>query len=125
MSNKEYKILSQKMLELQHKYSKYISIALWKENSSKKILKNLSETGLSCGAGLTEWTITEQGFIKPCSFFSDKYFTQYSYKNFQDILLKKKTNSAVECIISWEKELNSVGLSTKNIWEVIYRAIQK
>ncbi|NEW66371.1 hypothetical protein [Granulicatella sp. zg-84] len=123
MSNKEYKILSQKMLELQHKYSKYISIALWEENSSKKILKNLSETGLSCGAGLTEWTITEQGFIKPCSFFPDKYFTQYFYKNFQDILLKKKTNSAVECIISWEKELNSVGLSTKNICEVIYRAI--
>lgn len=121
----EYIFFEKQLHQFKEKYSNKIYINTWEDSKHSKLLKGISDYGLACGAGLTEWTITEKGFVKPCSFFPDYYFSNYKYSEFDKIISNRHTSSIINGIEVWEEELNSVGVSTKQICEVIYHALEK
>lgn len=106
------------------KYQGSINIANWSA-SHGTFLKSISNTKmLLCGAGALEWNITEQGRIKPCSFFPDNYFTQYGLLDYKKYVTCNRSNQVFNSIKEWEEELNSVGLSTQSICDEIYRVLR-
>lgn len=125
LTTDEYEILLAYMEEFNAKFKGILLINLWEEGKSQKFLRGIQENSLVCGAGLTEWTISENGLLKPCSFFPDSHFNDFNYLQFHKVV----TSSAGDCLLKnieeWEQELNSIGMSTKQICEAIYESIKK
>lgn len=80
---------------------------------------------MRCGAGVIEWTINESGHIKPCTFFPDGEFSSYSLQNFEEYSMQNHEQNIVKKINDWEGLLQTVGLSTRNICEEIYKMVEK
>lgn len=106
-------------------YKDDIKINTWEENSLDNFFQEPFDTGLLCGAGVLEWTINENGNIKPCSFFPDKYYDGISVEKYEEYSSVNQKQNILSSIIDWEKELKKVGESTKNICEHIYSAVNR
>lgn len=110
------------LIKKNKEYRDLIKIHTWEEDCST-FFKDVTDNTMKCGAGVIEWTINENGFIKPCTFFPDSYYTSYSIGNFEDYVTCNHSDEIVSGINEWEKRLHSVGLSTKNICEEIYKVV--
>ncbi|MDO4432096.1 MAG: radical SAM protein [Aerococcaceae bacterium] len=106
-------------------YKGKLIVKTWEEKCGTAFFQSISDTFLGCGAGLLEWNINESGIIKPCSFFSDKHFSDINIYNFEIFFYENQAYSINQKIKDWECELNSVGLSTKHICETIYKTIRR
>lgn len=80
---------------------------------------------MMCGAGLLEWTIDENGIIKPCVLFPNNKFNKINLKNYKEFFRVDQNEYVNDGIMSWEEELNSVGLSTARICSVIHDIIKE
>ncbi|RLK62572.1 radical SAM protein [Atopobacter sp. AH10] len=108
-----------------NEYVNQIKIHTWDDSACSSFFKNIDGQTLSCGAGLLEWTITEQATIKPCSFFPDSLFSMSDLTHFEDLISKKHTQCIKMRIKHWERALNKIGHSTSAICQEIYQATQK
>ena len=123
MGKSDIELCSDILHTLHAKYIEVLEVVEWSENGHSGMIADLFNTGLQCGAGMLSWEITETGIIKPCSFFSSRHFDWLNIKNYASYILVNQSDKILCGILEWERELNSVGLTTKNICHLIHRAI--
>lgn len=112
-----------RIFELKKKYQKKINISSWSEE--EKLITILGNDRMMCGAGLLEWTIDENGIIKPCVLFPNNKFNKINLKNYKEFFRVDQNEYVNDGIMSWEEELNSVGLSTARICSAIYDIVKE
>lgn len=66
ISNSELTLFENKLANLRNKYLSAIQIQDWGVGHISKFIHHYNGNALSCGAGILEWNITEQGTITPC-----------------------------------------------------------
>lgn len=106
--------------DMGYKYKDSITISKWVNRENDLNCDNEVE-GLSCGAGLSIWTISEKGNIKPCDFFPDDLFSfgNIIENNIEDIINNYSLNSLPKNILKWHKKLNMNNRSLLDICDMI------
>lgn len=113
------------LIEKSREYGSRINIHTWEEDNCFNYFEDIVDGTMRCGAGVIEWTINESGHIKPCTFFPDGEFSSYSLQNFEEYSMQNHEQNIVRKINDWEGLLQTVGLSTRNICEEIYKMVEK
>lgn len=124
LNAKEIEKFYDMLIEKSKDYKNQINIHTWESDTCSSFFEDTTGEVMKCGAGIIEWTINEYGELKPCPFFPDNDFLGYSIENYQEYASLNNESSIISKINDWESLLRTVGLSTKNVCEEIYRVVE-
>lgn len=114
-SKEEIRDIYRQIRRANNRFKDVLSIDLWHENNQYLLNDNIACDQLICKAGSKSIVVSQDGYVRPCEFMSEKYFNMGTIFEFDKYIVNQCIESINNDAIQFNKYLKENGMKAENI----------